>query len=440
MNGSRPLPRWQFPPDYEARSAQALDVALGQVPMYRDWRHLDPGPTYPVDVRYAAMPALTKKDMRTHFPNVLPPDRDLDKAVANHEVELVQTSGTTDDKVTNVWNQPWWDASERASWKLNAHMMRMATGSHREAILVNPKNVGIMSDEVDLPFEKRRVARFLYLNEKTDPLAWSDQILDRMVAELNSYQPAVFEGNPSYLAKLARYITASGKQVYRPGAIVFTYEYPTHFHQAQIGAAFGSPMVSSYGTTEVGYVFMQCEQGRLHQNSGFCRVDFQPLRPEHGGPAIGRLLATPLGNPWNCLVRFDTGDLARVEETGRCPCGRDSGIILASMRGRTINLTLTQDGRLVTLGELDDCLSRLEGIDEYKLVQADPRTYELRIASRRANKEALRGEATDLLTGLYGRGSNVSVIFEEAIAPEVSGKYMLVRAMFPIDIQRYLDV
>ena len=169
MNEARPLPRWQFPPDYEARSAQALDTALGRVPMYHDWRQLDPGPAYPVDTRYAAMPALTKKDIRDHFPNVLPPDQDIDKAVANHEVELVQTSGTTDDKVTNVWNQSWWDASERASWKLNAHMTRLATGNHREAILVNPKNVGIMSDEVDLPFEKRRLARFLYLEREDRP-------------------------------------------------------------------------------------------------------------------------------------------------------------------------------------------------------------------------------------------------------------------------------
>ena len=439
MNEAISLPRWRFPPDYEARSAQALDIALGQVAMYRDWRRLDPGPAYPADIRYAAMPALTKSDIRTHFPNVLPPGRDIAKAVANHEVELVQTSGTTDDKITNVWNQPWWDASERESWKLNAHMTRAATGDHREAILVNPKNVGIASDDVDLPFEKRRLARFLYLNEKTDPLAWSNRILDRMVAELNSYQPAVFEGNPSYLARFARYITANAKKVHRPGAVVFTYEYPTHFHQAQVRRAFDVPLVSSYGSTEVGYVFMQCEEGRFHQNTRFCRVDFQPFRPEHGGPLFGRILVTPFDNPWNCLVRFDMGDLARLEETGRCPCGRDSGIILASMRGRTINLTLAQDGRLVTLGELDDCLSRLEGVDEYRLAQVDPRTYELHIVSGRANEEALRGEAADLLIGLYGRGSKVSVILEDDIGPEVSGKYMLARANFSIDIQRYLN-
>ncbi len=440
MKESPALPRWQFPPDYETRSLFALDTALGRVPMYRDWRPLDPGPDFPIDSRYAAMPALTKRDMRTHFPNVLPPDRDLERALADHVVDLVQTSGTTDDKVTNIWNQRWWDDSERGSWKLNAHMAKVATGDHREAILVNPKNVGIKSDEVDLPFEKRRVSRYLYLNEKTDPLAWSPQLMDRMIGELNSYQPVVLEGNPSYLARLARYITTSGKAVHQPGAVVFTYEYPTHFHRAQISEAFSTPMVSSYGTTEVGYVFMECEAGRLHQNSRFCRVDFQPLRPEHGGPWLGRILATPLGNPWNCLVRFDTGDVVQLEESGRCLCGRDSGMILAATRGRVVNLTLTQTGRLVTLGELDGTISRLEGIDEYKLVQTDPASYELQLVSRRTDRLALRSEATDLLTGLYGNASRVSVVFVDGIAPEVSGKYLLSRALSPIDIARYLDV
>ena len=126
--------------------------------------------------------------------------------------------------------------------------------------------------------EKRRLDRFLYLNEKTDPLSWSSNLMDRMIEELNIFQPAVLEANPSYLARLCRYITAHHKTVFQPDIIVFTYEYPAGFHYRQIKQAFQVPMTSSYGTTETGYVFMQCEQGKLHQNSKFCRVDFQPLK------------------------------------------------------------------------------------------------------------------------------------------------------------------
>jgi phenylacetate-coenzyme A ligase PaaK-like adenylate-forming protein len=443
---SKSLPGWRFPAEYEARSSRILDAALSEVGMYRSWRAFDPGPHKPTDVRYAAMPPLTKKDIREHFPDVVPHSRNIEQAVARGEIQLVQTSGTTDDKITNLWNQEWWDASERGSWKLNSHMAKWATGSHHEAILVNPKNVGIPSDEVDLPMEKRRLGHFLYLNEKTDPLAWSAAIMDRMVAELNSFQPAVLESNPSMLARLSRYISASGKAVHQPGVVVFTYEYPTRLHRRQIREVFDVPFASSYGTTEVGYVFMECEHGRLHQNSDFCRVDYEPLLKRQGGPLLGRILVTPLDNPWNYLVRFNTGDLVRIEPGGTCPCGRDSGIILSSIQGRTVNLTTTGDGRLVTLDEVDNTVSRIRGIEEYKLVQngaagagAADAAYDLHIDTRVSDTARMKQQATEALKDLYGAESSVSVIFEKAIAPEASGKYLISRAMFPIDIEEFLD-
>ena len=438
---NKPTPQsfhWKFPRDYEIRSANLLNTALDSIPLYRSWKSLDPGPGYPADVRFSALPALTKKDIREHFPNVLPPGRDMAAGIATGEIELVQTSGTTDDKITNLWNQKWWDRSERASWKLNKHLSEFATGDHREAILVNPKNVGILSDAVDLPMEKRRLARFLYLNEKTDPIAWPATIMDRMVDEINVYKPSVLEANPSMLARLCRYVANKGKNVFQPGVIVFTYEYPTAFHRRQIARVFDAPMASSYGTTEVGYVFIECECGRLHQNSDFCRVDFQPFMPEHGGPLLGRILVTPLDNPWNYMLRFNTGDVVKLDAAGSCPCGRNSGIVLSSIEGRAVNLTLTYSGRLATLGELDRRVSQIDGIDEYKLIQTAPGTYELHVAGpgKQAN---ISRDSLQVLLDLYGAGSRVTVVFEEAIAPEASGKYLISRTTFPIEVEDYLD-
>jgi hypothetical protein len=147
---------------------------LHQVPAYHLLQAIDPGPQYPVDFRYASFPPFTKKDIRSSFPQgMLPLGCDINRGLEEKEILLVETSGTTDDKVTNIWNQKWWDASERASWQLNSQARISATGNHREAILVNPRNVGFISDNVDLPLEKRRLSRFLYLNEKTDPTAWT---------------------------------------------------------------------------------------------------------------------------------------------------------------------------------------------------------------------------------------------------------------------------
>jgi len=133
-----PFPAKRFSAEYDSLSLKILETALDQVGAYQSWRAFDPGCKYPVDVRYAALPALTKKDIREHFPHgLLPYNCDINSGLASGEVEFVKTSGTTDERVTNIWNQKWWDASERASWKLNSYTAKIATGEHREAILAS---------------------------------------------------------------------------------------------------------------------------------------------------------------------------------------------------------------------------------------------------------------------------------------------------------------
>jgi phenylacetate-coenzyme A ligase PaaK-like adenylate-forming protein len=429
-----------FSAEYYHHSQHVLETALDQIDAYKPWRSYDPGREYPVDMRYAAMPALTKRAIRENFSRgLMLSNRDVSHGLASREIELVKTSGTIDASVTNIWSQEWWDASERASWRLNSYASKITTGNHAEAILSNPLNVGFTSDTLELPMEKRRLARFLYLNEKTNPASWTPEHMDRMVRELEIFRPVVLEANPSLLAKLCRYITARGKTVFQPGLIVFTYEYPAQFHYRQIRRVFDVPMASSYGTTETGYVFMQCEEGKFHQNSEFCRVDFQPLKPEHGGPGLGRILVTTFKNPWYYIVRFDVGDLVRLDEQGRCPCGRDSGFILDAIEGRAANITLTCNGRLVSLRELDEALSALSDIDEYRLEQVSKGVYHLYLVSQRRDKDRLSEQASQILKGLYGREAEISVIYQDAILPESSGKYSLAKTLFPVAIEPYLD-
>jgi phenylacetate-coenzyme A ligase PaaK-like adenylate-forming protein len=429
-----------FSKDYYSRSLEVLEIALNQVPAYESWKATDPGKERNIDFRYFMMPILTKEDIRDRSPQgFVPRDRNVQQGLANKEIGLVETSGTINERVTNIWNQKWWDASERASWKLNSYARVIMTGNHREAILANPLNVGYISDSSPLPMEKRRLARFLYLNEKTNPLSWTKEHMDRVIKELEIFKPEVLEANPSLLAKLCRYITESGKSVFQPRLVVFTYESPTNLHYKQIRQVFDAPIASSYGSTEAGYVFMQCEHGEFHQNTEFCRVDFQPLKPEHGGPFLGRILVTTFNNPWYYIVRFDIGDLVRINESGSCPCGIGSGLILSAVEGRVNDVTLTCNGRLVTMRELDNALSVLEGVDEYQLRQETPTTYHLHLVTRRVDKRTLSREATEILSRLYGEKSEILISYEKAIAPEPSGKYRVSGALFPIKIDEFID-
>jgi phenylacetate-CoA ligase len=431
---------YRYPPQYHKKSLEVLETSL-ELGAYRSWRAYDPGPSYPVDERYAALPVLTKKDIRQHFPGgFVPPDKNPEQGLESGEISYVQTSGTNDNvRVTNIWNQRWWDASERASWKLNSSAARLATGDHPEAILANARNVGFISDEVDLPFEQRRVTRFLYLNEKTDSSRWTPRLMDRIIHELDIFKPVVLEANPSLLAKLCRYAAAENKVVFQPGLITFTYEYPSSLHLRQVRRVFRSPLASSYGTTETGYVFMQCEAGRFHQNSQSCRVDIQPLKKEHGGPNTGRILVTTFDNPWYYMLRFDVGDLARLDEEQSCPCGRKSGIIATAIEGRFINATLDSAGHLVTLRRLDDAMGSIADLDEYRLEQSAPGVSTLHLVTEREDREKLEREVRSKLHRIYGQAAEISIVYEDFLSPEDTGKYTLAKTLFPLKVEDYLD-
>ena len=426
----------RYDPAYGERCVQALETALAHTPAYAGWRRFDPGPQVDVFTRLAALPALTKGDLRAYGPHgVVPEERDLDAALARGEVALVTTSGTTSDRVTNVWCQSWWDASEQASWQLNAHTRSLRHGLEREAILTSPWCAGFPCEEGYLPAERRRDGRFLYLSERSNPSTWTDALLDRMVAELNAFRPATLEANPSFLARLARHIVRHGSDVHQPTAIVLTYENPSALHRRQIAQAFAAPIVSSYGSTEAGYVFVECEAGSMHQVCAACHVDYLPLQLAHGGRELGRILVTTFHDPWRALLRFDIGDVVRLRAES-CPCGNDEGLTLLSIEGRTVNLTRTPAGRAVTQGMVDRALAAVHGLQAYQLVQTGLATYHLLWV---ADEDGAGVQAAAALVGLYGPAAQVTAERVGAIAPEPPGKYRLTKATWPLDADALLD-
>ncbi len=432
--------RLRYGAGYEDRCARALEAALGSARAYEAWRALDPGPSAGVFARFAALPALTKQDLRAHGPaGFVPGGRDLDTALAAGEIELVATSGSTGDRVVNAWYQPWWDASEAASWRLNAHARAAAVGDHPEAILTSPWCTGVPCEDEYLAMHQRTLGRFLYLSERSDPSVWDAALMDRMIAELGEFKPVVIEANPSFLARLSRHIVTRGGRAHAPAIIILTYENPSILHHRQIRAAFEAPVASSYGSTETAYVFMECEAGRLHQVTESCHVDFLPFAPEHGGPDVGRILVTTFDNPWRSLVRFDVGDVVRLDGRGACPCGRDEGLTLASIEGRTIGITLTPEGGAVTQGAVDRTLGGVEGLVEYQLAQTGPAAFHLRYVPDESAPAGVGRSAREALAARYGGRAVITAERVDAIRPDPPGKYKLAKRHEPIDHDALLD-
>ncbi len=423
---------------YDRRSLETLETALGTTPLYESWRSSDPGQGQDVDARYHSLPVLNKDDIRHHFPfGLVPKGLDLPAALASGEVSFVRTSGTSDESLENIWNQVWWDASERASWRLNAVAGRAATGTHREAILASALSVGPRSENGPIPREGRMLGRFLFLNEFGTPAEWPAAHEKRILEEMADYQPSVLEANPSLLARLARFAWRTGAAVWAPPLIVLTYEFPSSLQLRAIRRVFPSPIASSYGSTEAGYVFMECEHGSLHQNFESCRVDFAPLT-RGAGPPVGRIFTTTFGNRWFPLVRFDMGDIVRLAN-GPCPCGRGFGMTLSAIEGRTKSLCVAGDGTFVTHREIDDALAQVDGLEAYRLVQETPQRVRIGLIGENGDGSRVVRAAAEVVQGLFGRGVDIDAGEVRALLPERSGKFLLVRRDFTLGPERWME-
>ncbi|MEA4889186.1 MAG: hypothetical protein VB070_06955 [Clostridiaceae bacterium] len=425
--------RFYYSDKFDHQSLTALETALETAPLYKDWKMHDPGSQSPVNARYDALPELTKKAMRENFPlGLVTGHLNVDEALARNEIDYTFTSGTTKEKVINLWNQKWWNSAEAASWKLNAHTACLDY-PQREAKLASSLNVGIHCEE-DLPMGNRILGHTLYLNERISLISWQPRHMKRMADELKIFQPVVLEANPSLLARLAYWAWDEGAELYSPAVIVFTYEVPSKIHLAAIRRVFTSPFVSSYGTTETGFVMEQCEAGVFHQNVDFCRIDYHPLAEQYGGPELGRILVTTFKNPWSAVLKFDVGDLIRLHPSGRCACGRNEGFMAQAIEGRTSNATFTTGGMLVTTAALDTQLAQIPEIRDYHFEQQDRGHYILSIMPAEQPQEVL-DRIRLALASLYGQDGQYAIVPVPNILPGPSGKFRRTQANFDFDLR-----
>jgi phenylacetate-CoA ligase len=423
---------------YDARCALALDRALSLASFYGKWKNLDPGPSIPIDTRFSSLPVLTKKDLRAWIPDgFVYSDKDAKAGFASGDIELVPTSGTASERLSIIWNQAWWDRSEREGARINAALDRAFSQNHREAVLTTPVCAGNLCHVGDVPIEERILGNLLFPNQRMDPDSWGEKEVRRMAEELARFQPEVIEADPAYLARFSFETMRLGLAPFQPDIIVLTYEYPSRMHRRQIGRAFpGIPTVSSYGSTETGHVFTQCEAGLFHQNTASCRVDVQPFGAGRGDEKVGRILVTTLDHPWFALLRFDVGDLVRLRSDGEpCSCGRDGGrtgggLTVESIEGRTRDLTFDSAGRAVTLKRLDDALGAAEGLLNYRIEQSAPNRFLARYTATTESESETADAIPDILRSVYGQNAEVEIRRDSAIGPEQSGKYRLARTIF----------
>ena len=112
---------------------------------------------------------------------------------------------------------------------------------------------------------------------------------------------------------------------------------------------------------------------------------------------------------------------------------------LASIEGRTRDLTFAANGRAITVGRLDAALDGIDDLLAYQLEQHDRELYVFRFVSEPGTQATVAAQAQPRLQDLYGAEADIVTRPEAALSAEQSGKFRLARTVFAWDASALFD-
>ncbi len=424
-------------PEHESRAAEAIARALRDIPYYRKRGDAASARGTPLAGVLAGLPLLFKADLRATLPKQwAPPGRDVRADLASGALELVETSGSTGERLRILWDEGWWMRQEARAMRTNdlvAGAMKGVHGAYREAILTTPA-CGLGTCHIgDLPYSERVDGLHLFLSQRPDPLFWTAREQTRILDELTTHGTVGLESDPLYLAILARFARAHGRTIDVRGFVQLTYAMTTRAYLRAIAGAFKGPVLQLYGASEVGVMFMEDTDGRLQHCPFTTHVELFPaLVPTPGATDVAIAVVTTLDRVAMPLVRFVVGDLVSVDRAGS---RRWTSVpALHGVEGRIDDAFVLPDGALVTAGAMDRALGSVEGLFLWQAHQRTPDRVEVDVV---ADGDATRVVAdvqaalAPLLAGLEIAARSVT-----AIPIEPSGKFRVSKRHFPLDLGR----
>ncbi len=192
------------------------------------------------------------------------------------------------------------------------------------------------------------------------------------VRQVQSWKPTLLQGYASILAELAQFVLR--KNMRMPASIkgVFTTaEVLLDWQRATIESAFSCAVFNQYGSREVPNIGLQCAHGNFHVFSDLVKLESLPVDGEH------RLLVTSLTNRVMPMIRYEIGDLGRLQD-GHCSCGSPFPLMALDVC-RKNDLVVTPGGRKIYPSYFVHLLDGHGGIEQFQFVQTGPGSIILRL-------------------------------------------------------------
>lgn len=243
---------------------------------------------------------------------------------------------------------------------------------------------------------------------------------EKIIEELNSFNPAMLSGYPSNLALLAGFKELTIK----PNVVITGGELLTDEIRKKLTDKFNCYVQTHYSCTEAGEIACECSEKHLHINEDWVIVE--PVdknnNPVEYGVLSDKVLITNLSNYIQPFIRYELTDRIIVHNE-KCKCGKTSHWL--EIEGRTDDILNFENGVSIAPMSFYKILEEVTEISRFQLVQRDLKNMELRIISDNRDV-AFEKAKNDLQRFLNSKGIyNVQIILSNELpqANKVSGKF-----------------
>ena len=353
--------QWLVPEQIAALQWQRLKRLLEhchrEVPYYqRRWRELG---VVPADIRnlddYAKLPLLTKADIRANFDELQADSwrgRLLTKATGGSTGEPMRFGYTreSNDRRTAVM----WRGYEWAGSRMGRRTLFLWGGAVGE-----PTRTHQLKDAIYNRLFARHVLNSFHMTEAN--MAEYADAIDR-------YRPEIIVAYVGPLVRLAQWLIANKRRIWRPQGIIGAAEALHEFQREIIEQAFGAPAFNTYGCREFMLIAAECEKRHgLHVNADHLVVELH--KPRHAPPDThtGEVVITDLFNYGMPFLRYANGDMATAA-TEACSCGRGLPL-LSRVEGRVLDAIRTPSGHVLPGEFFPHMLKDVPGVQRFQLVQ-----------------------------------------------------------------------
>jgi phenylacetate-CoA ligase len=264
-----------------------------------------------------------------------------------------------------------------------------------------------------------RLRRYAAAEQTLSAFEFIETELLNWARRIQSWKPALLQGYASILAELALFVQHNNMRM--PSTIkgIFsTAEVLYDWQRTAIESAFSCTLFNQYGSREVPNIGLQCRHGNFHIFSDLVKLESIPVAGEQ------RLLVTSLTNHVMPMIRYELGDLGRLQ-AGQCSCGSPFPMMALDVC-RKNDLVVLPAGRKIYPSYFVHLLDGQSGIEQFQFVQTGTDSMVLRLCARQDVADVVEQALRLRLQTDLGNDVTFQVERVAAIPRSRSGKHRFV--------------